>query len=227
MKGSNLLLPCVFFPLCAAHGSMIYVNSDLVSGFSTVSTVVGVKYRLSPNNFDMTLGLTASGGNPQHRITSNLGSLAVLSGATIDWELQHLTGEGFVYRVARAGVTSTLSWGTFSSTPAGTTVTNFRGTTPGAAFDALVLNARSIRNPSSLSYSAMTFSSPTLTTSTGTFQTGMVMTPGTNSATQLLVSPMNLAAHNWTVKGTVTGVRAGNGGDDDVLVHHRGPERQL
>ncbi|HBY61197.1 MAG TPA: hypothetical protein DEH78_15350 [Solibacterales bacterium] len=216
MKGKNLFLLCAFFPLCAAHGSMIYINSDLVSGYTAVSTVVGAKYRLSPTGFDETLGLTASGGNPASRININLGNLTFLSGRTYDLELQHLTGQGFIFRMTNGAATNTLSWGTFTTTPPGTNAAQLRGTAPGAAFNALVFNARAIRNPSSMAFSGLTFTSPTLTTSTGAFLAGSVATPGTTTSTQLLVSPLNLATHNWTVRGRVTGVRGGNGGDDDV-----------
>ncbi|MDX2149996.1 MAG: hypothetical protein SFV54_04625 [Bryobacteraceae bacterium] len=111
--------------------------------------------------------------------------------------------------------TTTLSWGTFVTTPPGTTVATLQGVSPGASFNALLFNARASRAPSTMTFSNFSFSSPTLAVEDGAFNDGAAATPGSAFVTQLLVSTENLAAHDWIVRGQVTGVRSLGGSGDD------------
>ncbi|HBY61196.1 MAG TPA: hypothetical protein DEH78_15345 [Solibacterales bacterium] len=222
MRAASLALAGALLPLTAAQGAAIYVNSYMVQGYARTATVFGTKYRMSHTNWDMELGRSSGTANPATYITAGLGANSNhpsgLVGRTYDLEIEHLAGEGFIYRMINGTVsTTTLSWGTFSPTPPGATVQTLQGASPGAAFNALIFNARASRDPSSMTFSNFSFSSPTLAIADGAFVNGSANTPGTAFVTQLLVSTENLAAHDWVVRGKVTGVRSTGAGGDEQL----------
>jgi hypothetical protein len=117
----------------AASASNIYLNSPLVTSYTPSATVGGSKYRISNNNFDMSLDRgTDTGGPAGSFIQAGLGNHGFLNGIAYDFELGHVVGEGILFTMTRqGGASTTLSWGSFTTPPPGTNATTLNGIAPG------------------------------------------------------------------------------------------------
>ena len=228
------------------HAGTYYVNSSDATVFTAPAEAqVGAEFRMSPLAFDLSMNAGGGTGvfadpNPDF-LATHLGTLASISGVTFDFALEHRAGEGFIFSVTResTGVTKVLAWGDGFSVPLAGNATrspSLRGETPGfsnhgseTSFNALSLEARATLPGSSLSFADLGFWSPTLLAGSGSFQSGTVTSstvdpwndpsgtlPEEGYWRQLLVSDDNLAEHNWTLSGSLNGVRTGTGQDDAV-----------
>jgi hypothetical protein len=208
----------------SAGAGMIYINSGQVQVSSINSTVAQAKYRLSNTNFDQSLdrGTGTSAGN---FISAGLGNNAQLSARTYEFALENRPGEGLVFTMTdQTGLSaSTLSWGTFSTVNAGTSVATINGVAAPTAFNSLRFEASSTRAGSSLGFSGMTFTSPTLSLADGAFASATISPssggPGEANGfySQRLVGDTNLALHAWTFRGLVTASRDSTASGDETV----------
>ena len=209
-----------------AQGAMYYINQAIPPLDSLGPLGAGFKYQVNNGNFDHQLYNGNGPGTTANQIATNLGNVNQLSGRTYNFTVQHIAGQGFIFQMvnpATGGATTTLSWGTFETTPPGTTTTLLNGLAPPTSFNALDLIAQASLASSSFAFSNLVFTSPTLTSGGGTFAAGTV-TPTTSGPgdplgfyTQRLVADVNLGAHNWTLSGTWLPTRSGGDGQVDLV----------
>ena len=220
----SLALLATFAAAPVANAGLIYINSPLVSGSWTGGSVAQAKYRLSHANWDQSLdrGTGTSSGN---FISNDLGNNRANSAKSWTFSFSHLPGEGFVFSMTdpASSSTSNLSWGSFESAPSGKTTSRINGSSPGAPFNALTLEARATRSGSSMNFADLRFTSPTLTLADGEFTSGTV-TPWTRHAgdpngvfSQRLVADTDLSRHQWTLSGSLRGERDTSAGGDETV----------
>jgi hypothetical protein len=206
-----------------AVAGQIYINSPLVIVEST-DTVANAKYRLSNNNFDLSIDNSPSTFTPADQVTAGLGNRATLSGRTFDFVLQHVAGEGIIFSATDSGsIGATVSWGTFGTTPGGNNEAALNGILPPTEFNSLLIGARASQvvdaGSSSFEYENLAFSGSGLSIVDGAFTSGTV-TPTSGDplgfSFQRLFADVNLADFDWTLTGTITGTKFGNGGDETV-----------
>lgn len=228
-RGKLVLIACAAaLTARPATAAIVYVNSADVL-FANPSTVAQAKYRLSQTNFDQSLDNGAGTSNTSNFISAHLGNggtgAGSIRGVTFDFSLQHLVGDGFIYRMRNTatGSTSVLRWGEFA-TNEGTTALTLGGLTPDREFNSLYLETRATQtsvNPS-FSVSGLTFTSDSLS-SVGSFFDRVVTPtysePGSSSgfSFQRLVSDVNLAEHAFTVSGQLMADRLSGNGSDEQL----------
>jgi hypothetical protein len=214
----------VMFAGAPALAGMVYINSSqaVVSG-SGLSTAQA-KLRFSHTNWDQSLdrGTGTSSGN---FISTNIGSNSQTSGKEYHFSFSNIPGEGFIFSLTSAANTAvtTLSWGSFSSPPTGSTTLLLNGFAPGGSFNGLLLEARATRANSMLTFRELAFTSQTLSIADGAFVNGSVSPidsgPGEalGSYTQRLVADSDLSLHRWTFSGLISGTRdANSSGDEEV-----------
>lgn len=214
----------------AAQAANVYINSSQVN-ISSEFAVAQAKYRLSNANFDQSLDNgsgTTNGLNGPTFIQSNLGNNSFLAGLTYNITLEHKAGQGFIFTMNDGSTTSVLSWGTFASTPAGTTATTLNNVTTGSSFNGLLIEARAGRANSSFAFSNMSFTAAGTTVVDGAFDAGSI-TPTTQGPgysglpdalgfyTQKLISDTDLSTLDWSFSATVTGSRDANTGGDETV----------
>jgi hypothetical protein len=182
----------------------VYVNSALVTSYTASSTEGGFKYRMSNGNFDLSLDRgTDTSGPAGSFVQANLGNHSFLNGRTYDFQFQHVAGEGFILRMtdtSPGGVTTVLSWGTFSTPPGGTNAATLNGIAPGAAFNSLSFSAEASSANRSVVLSNLAFSSGALSVADGAFTSGTT-TNANSPGTQLLVADVDLAQFDWSSPG--------------------------
>ncbi len=217
----------------SAMAGSVWINSSAVQNYTETGSVGQAKYRLSQGNFDMTID-RGQGTNTGQFIQANLGNNSQLSNVAFEFTLQHIAGEGLVFTMKNTSTNTetTLSWGTFTTTPAGTTAVLLGGEeAPGPSnpdsdrqsFNVLRLDAQANRTNnqgSGMSFSDMVFTSG-LSVADGALNDGSIVTPGGGPAApnvvQNIVSDMNLAAMDWTLTGTLSGYRDSNAGGDESV----------
>jgi len=201
-----------------ASAASVYVNSPLVTSYVANATVAGFKYRISNGSFDLSLDRgTDTSGPAGSFVSANLGDHSFLNGSAYDFTLQHVAGEGFIVTMTRVGGGggATLSWGTFTTPPGGTTAATLNGVAPGALFNSISLQSIASGGNRSAVISNLTFTSGTVAVADGSFA-GSTTTNATSPATQLVVADSNLALSSWTLSGRITLSKQGTGGDEGV-----------
>lgn len=210
----------------SALAGRVWINSNQVQNFVETGSVGQAKYRLSQNNFDMSLD-RGQGTNPGQFQSLNLGNNNALSGRTFDFTLRHIAGEGLIFTMLNtvSRSSSTLAWGSFTTPPSGSVFTTIGGAEPAAtdnpdanrrSFNALILTATSTRNNSSMTFSNLAFTSG-LSLQDGALFGGAASTPGTGNIAQRVVSDTNLASIDWTLTGSLTGSRDNSAGGDETV----------
>lgn len=212
----------------AAQAGSLYINSSNVAVTSEYA-VAQAKYRLSHANFDQSLdnGAGTSAGN---FIQGGLGNNSFLASRSYNVSLEHKAGQGFIFTMNDGATTSVLSWGTFASTPAGTTTAALNGkSAQWSSFNGLLIEARASRTDSWFEFSNVSFNAAGLTVADGSLDTSGTINPATTGPgysgmpdaagfyTQKLISDMDLSTIDWTFSATVKGFRdAVSGGDETV-----------
>lgn len=217
------VLASVAFGAVSASAASVYVNSPLVTSYAPNATVGGMKYRISNGNFDLSLDRgTDTSGPAGSFISAGLGNHSFLNGAAYDFTVQHVAGEGFIVTMTRVGVGSgaTLSWGTFTAPPGGTTAATLNGIAPGAAFNAIGIESVASAGNRSAVLSNLSFASGTVPVADGSFA-GTTTTNGNSPQTQLVVADDDLSLSSWTLAGRITLSRVGVGGDESVKLRLR------
>lgn len=200
---------CVAVALAACTSAMadqVWINSSRVH-IEHVHTVAEYGYALSPTNAEMSSVYRWTQPTGLHA-SQNLGGTESLSGRAFDFSLQHILGEGYIFSL-RDTVTqevSVISWGTFLNHPYGNQPPQANEHSFQTPFNALVLTAQASSEQSSIEFSNLVFSS-VLTVADGAFESGFASTPGEETRVQRLVSSVNLASINWTLSGTILGIR--------------------
>jgi len=216
----------------AASAGIVYVNSSQLAPSAITDSVFAAKYRMSNSNFDQSID-NGAGTTPGMFISKNLGNNNQLKTREYFFQLDHRVGQGFVFTMTNGTSASTLAWGSgFSpALPAGSGVAALLGgEAPGAAFNALLLEARAQRNnPTSfVTFTDIVFSSPTLVIGDGAFSSGSItnssagittlaFTPEVGRAEQWLVSDSNLAVHDWSLSAIVRGSRDNASSGDELV----------
>lgn len=240
MKYPSFLLPAAALAaiLPSAHAVSYYINDPLYG--NPQNAQFGAKYRLSNNNFDMSLD--AGGGTfAGNFIQAGLGNNTLLNTLTWNFSLEHIAGEGYIFEMTRtdSGATTTLSWGSFTSTPPGTTAAVINGETPytsnggnptyyNSLFIEAICNERAAGVQEKLNVSGLAFSSSTLVNGGGSFFNVSLAVPPNQQAFQLVFAEDNLAGHSWLLTGTVSGqANTAAGGDESVKLVIDGKTAQL
>ncbi len=222
----------------AQAAPLYFINSNNAQFSSAGTPVATARYLLSNTNYDINITNSTSSVTPTNIVTGNLGNNATLSGRTFEFTLEHRAGEGFIFSLtspaagSSSALSSTVAWGTFSTSLTGNVAASLNGDTPDESFNVISLFARGDRNQSSMAFENLSFSSTTLSLADGGFVTGVASTsaggtptgfftnaPTTtafNQYTQSLVSTADLSQHDWTLTGSLTGARVGSGGDAQV-----------
>lgn len=208
----------------SSHAGMVYINSAQTPVSSSTAASAQAKLRFSNTNFDQSLD-RGTGTSTNNFISANLGSNSQIVGVEYHFSFSHVPSQGFVFALTSATntTTTTLSWGSFGSSPAGTSVPLLNGAAPGASFNGLFLEARASRANSILTFRDFSFTSPTLAVADGSFRAGQVSPiesgPGDSLGfhTQRLIANTDLSQHQWAFTGLITGRRsADSGGDEEV-----------
>jgi hypothetical protein len=213
-------------PLCAgilllagssAQAATVFINQHSLEA-SGGSLVASAQLRASSGSWDMGLsnGRNFNASNAQH---ANLATLFTIPTRTFTFSLQYLAGEGFVFNVrdSLTGNTTTQSWGTFSSQPAGDVVATLGGRAPLLPFDAVQIEARATTARASTTFSNLVFTSADLSTE-GSFYSGTANNRSflaenpQGVVTQDLLADVNLAGYSWQLTGDVTFLRSLVGG---------------
>ncbi len=193
---------------CATHADQVWINPAglVVSEQRTVAT------------FDYQLGPTMASVSTQYRWSEQramsqyreLGGRESISGRAYEFTLSHYASQGMIFTLRDLGTNEmhAMMWGALSpqSSPKG------QHENVDSPFNALVLTANATTEGSSMEFSDLVFSSALLS-SRGAFEDGLVSTPGVATRVQRLIASINLAEVDWTMSGTIRGVRdAFNGG---------------
>lgn len=201
---------------------MVYMN-DASAFTSPMSTsVAGFKYRVSNTNFDMSLdrgGGTSSG----NFMSAGLGNTNQLSGREFDILITNTPGEGFTFTMTSTHGTSGLYWGS-NAFAGSTSAATIAGTSPGASFNTLAIDARASLSGSVLDCSNLFFSSATLSLGGGLLVPGFVW-PSTREPydaangtwSQRVSADTDLSQHAWTLAARVTATRPAGSGSDETL----------
>jgi len=206
----------------AASAGQVWINSGHVVGVSHQSTVAHSKYRLSNSAFDMSIDNGAGTGVAGQYIAANLGAIAQLNNVTFNFVIEHIAGQGLIFRMGSQSesISETLSWGDFSNAPAGTSVTELGGESVGRSFNSLHIEARATAGNSTITFNDLMFTSA-LSVADGSFYDGSVSHTSGGSgeiAVQELFAGADLSTIDWTLTGQVMGFRTGVGGglDEDI-----------
>lgn len=204
--------------LCAllsgtSGAATIYLNSPNLIGTPTTA-IASAKVRASRTNWDMSLshgGGTSAGTFIQADLNTSFNN----PGQTYSFALENRPGQGLIFRAVQGTNTPvTLAWGTFSPSVTGSVVSTIAGAPPPAAFNLLTLAAQANQSNATTSWSNLVFNSPTLDLGGGTFTSGTA-TAASGASQQSLIGDANIAAHSWTLSGTITLLRPGNSGNDE------------
>ncbi len=211
----------LFAALCAAIGSsaqgaQVYINSNQFFAGPGATTVWTAKYRISNSGFDQSLSIPTA-----QNVNADLGNRSALSGQAYSFTLQNVVGQGVRLSMQKqpSSTLTVLSWG--SAALGGANAATLNTLTPfSASYNTLKLQSRATSgsgNPNpSFTVSAFALTGPTTSGSfvsnTVTSTTGDAGSPG--FFTQYAVAKLNLATVNWTLTGTVSGIRAGGSGDE-------------
>lgn len=191
------------------------------------SRVAQARFRVSQTNFDQALYNGGSEGVGANYMSQNIGNAATLSGEEFGFSLEHRTGQGFIFTLTNPTFTGNpfnLAWGTFSPALSGVDQESqaLNGVRPGAAFDALRIEARAGSANTALQFGDLAFSGAGLVSS-GSFA-GSTLTPATNGSgdlagfwTQWVVGDSNLALFNWTLTGLIRSTTPSPIGDGETL----------
>jgi hypothetical protein len=207
--------------LCAlvsgtAGAATVYINTPSLIGTPTTA-VASAKFRASPTNWDMSLS-NGGGTSAGTFIQANLNNSFNPPGRTYNFTLENRPGQGLIFRAVQGNSAPvTLAWGDFSPAVTGNVVSTIAGAPPPAAFNLLTLTAQADRPAASTTWSNLVFNSPTLDLGGGAFTSGTA-TSSTGTVAQTLVGDTSIAAHSWTLSGTITLLRPGGGGAGDENV---------
>ncbi len=222
MKTTMILIP---LGLCAfASAQQVHVNSSTVRPVAdSGTTVFGAKFKSDNTNWDFSLGNTGSTATSANFIQAGIGNNAFISARVFGFELEHRAGEGFVWNLTDKSNNNktTLSWGTFTTPPAGTTAATLNSIAPDRSFNAIRIENRATGANSSNTFSNLAFTSAatfngsflnsTMTPSTAGYN--LIDAPINGFAIQWLVSDTDLSSYNWTLSGDVQLI----GGNNEAL----------
>ncbi len=207
-----------------ASAQQVHVNSLAYRPVSDGgTTVLGAKFKSDNNNWDFSLANTGSTATSANFIQAQVGNNAFISARNYAFALEHKVGEGFIWSItdkADSSAKTTLSWGTFTTPPAGTNAATLNGIAPDRSFNALRIENRASSTGSQNIFSNLSFTSAA--TFNGSFFNGTI-TPSTGYnpfsavsngfSVQWLVSDTDLSTYNWTLGGDVQLV----GGNNEAL----------
>ncbi len=201
-----------------ALAATVYVNSPAVVAGPAVPVAVA-RLRASPENWDMSLS-EGGGNNQQNLIQAELASAFNPPGRTFDFVLENRPGEGLLFRAATgANPPVILAWGNFSpGIPHAKLVSMSHSPPAPNNYNLLNLQAQADRPSSSVTFANLLFSSPTLDIQGGALQSGTVNSGDSAGSTQYLIADTNIGAHAWTLSGSITLRRPGQGGGDSDFV---------
>lgn len=218
----------------SAPAALIYVNSSQATIGTSTGSAGSARYHLNHGNYDQNIFNGVGSLASNNIITSNLGNVNRLSNRTFSFTLENRAGEGLVFNLSSPvfgsspAINSTLAWGTFGTTITGQAPT-INGVAPGAEFNVISLRASANRNNTSMAFDNLSFTSAGITVADGSLysgissrngsgvNTGSLTSPGApvispfSDFTQFIASQSNLNTFNWTLSGSITGIRDANG----------------
>ncbi len=198
-----------------ASAGLVYINSDQVEIGGIQDAVMGAKYRMSNSNFDQSLD-NGNGTSAGQFIQASWGNNSFLNNRSFAFTVSHLANEGFIFTMSDGATSKTLSWGDFAVTPSGTTSSLLGGQNAHSAFNAIFIEARAERDGSAMNFSNLLFTSADLSIADGDFFGGTAALPN-GAITQKLVSTVDLSTVNWSISGTVSGVRDTTSSGDELV----------
>ncbi|MCC5786790.1 MAG: hypothetical protein JJU33_08835 [Phycisphaerales bacterium] len=205
----------VFSAATAASAGQVWINSDDITGVTVNQTVAAQKYRLSNNNWDMSLANQSSTANSADFIQANLGNNAQLSGRSYSFIVEHVAGQGFAFFMADMTGSTILSWGAGLAFLGGTNAADLNSVLPNRSFNSIELEAWVRRDNASMSFSDLQFFAPDLDVD-GSFFAG-VAENGDGPITQRIVSDADLSLFDWSLTGTLVGARDSSAAGDETV----------
>jgi hypothetical protein len=207
-----------------ASAQQVHVNSSDYRPVSDAGTTVfGAKFKSDNTNWDFSLGNTGSTSNTANFIQAGIGNNAFIGARVFGFELEHRTGEGFIWNLTDKANnnTTTLSWGTFTTPPSGTNAATLNSIAPNRSFNALRIENRASGSGSQNIFSNLAFTSAatfngsffngTMTPSTAGFN--QIGTPVDGFSVQWLVSDTDLSSYDWKFTGDIQLI----GGNNEAL----------
>lgn len=164
-------------------------------------------------SFDYQLGQSTANISTEYRWNElhsmaqdrEIGGSESISGRSYEFTLSHYASQGVVFALRDLGTNEThvIMWGAFSPQQFPQVPHEYAFDSP---FNALVLTANATAEGASVEFSDLVFSSA-LSSAHGAFEDGAVSTPGEATRVQRLIALVNLASIDWTMSGTIRGVR--------------------
>ena len=164
-------------------------------------------------SFDYQIGPSMAGISTQYRWSEwqsmaqhrEIGGSESISGRAYEFTLSHYANQGVVFALRDLGTNEVqaVMWGAFSPHQFPQVPHEHAFDSP---FNALVLTASATAEGASVEFSDLVFSSA-LSSAHGAFEDGSVSTPGEATRVQRLIASVNLASIDWTLSGTILGVR--------------------
>lgn len=118
LRASMFVTVAILASAGPAAATTVFINDPGVRITDIDTLVLGAKYRLSNNNFDMSLD--AGGGtqnvsqNNPNFISTGLGNNASLNNVTFAFSLRNIAGQGIVFTMTNPNnVVRSLAWGSF------------------------------------------------------------------------------------------------------------------
>lgn len=208
-----------------ANASMVYVNSSSVTIGAIDYTHVSSKYRMSNNNWDMSLAGrtgTSPGGT---FLQSNLGNVSALNGVEWSFSVEYKVGQGFTYTLTRPNTEQKLVWrnDAANNTPSGDNTqqlidqSNIWRTADSRVFNILELRAQNTmlgNTGSSLEFKDFSFSGASI--SGNGFSDG-TLGDNAGASSQYVVSTVSFTTFDWTLSGKIIGNKGNSTGSEEGL----------
>ncbi|HYG36796.1 MAG TPA: hypothetical protein VEC99_18535, partial [Clostridia bacterium] len=107
-KTTTLLAAAAMLASAWTAGAAVINLNPSYTPPAPLSSAFNAKYRISYNNFDMSIDNATTPLSPADQVTYNMGGLSALNGTALDFTLNHLQGKGYVLTIGNYSI----AWGT-------------------------------------------------------------------------------------------------------------------